>query len=42
MDPLLLPLGLVAILLGVAGILTPPAYRRLLASETDSGSRWIR
>jgi len=41
-DPLLLPLGLVAILLGVAGILTPPAYRRLPPSEPDSGSRWIR
>lgn len=32
-NPLLLPLGLVAVLLGVAGVLTPPAYRKLAAME---------
>ncbi len=32
-DPLLLPLGIVSILLGIGGILTPPLYRRLLERE---------
>lgn len=32
-DPLLFPLGVVSILLGVLGILTPPLYRRLLERE---------
>ncbi len=32
-DPLLFPLGIVSILLGVGGILTPPLYRRLLERE---------
>ncbi|UPV74842.1 hypothetical protein M0R89_01940 [Halorussus limi] len=35
-DPLVLPLGLVAILLGIGGVLTPPAYRRLL-ERGDAG-----
>lgn len=32
-SPLLLPMGLVSILLGVAGVLTPPVYRRYAAFE---------
>jgi hypothetical protein len=32
-DPLLFPLGVVSILLGVLGILTPPLYRKLLERE---------
>ena len=32
-NPLLFPLGVVAILLGVGGILTPPAYRKMRAFE---------
>lgn len=32
-SPLLMPLGLVAVALGVAGLLTPPAYRKLAALE---------
>ncbi len=35
-DPLVLPLGIVAILLGIGGVLTPPAYRRLL-ERGDAG-----
>lgn len=35
-DPLLFPLGIVSILLGIGGILTPPLYRRLLERE-ESG-----
>lgn len=31
--PLLFPLGVVSILLGVGGVLTPPLYRRLAAFE---------
>ena len=33
-EPLQFPLGVFAIALGVVGILTPPAYRRLVALET--------
>lgn len=33
-SPLLLPLGVVFILVGVAGILTPPLYRRIEAFES--------
>ena len=40
-DPLVLPLGVVAILLGVGGVLTPPAYRALLARE-ERGGPWSR
>ncbi len=32
--PMQFPLGLSAILIGLAGVLTPPAYRRLVALET--------
>lgn len=32
-NPLLLPLGVVSILLGIAGVLTPPLYRRYVAFE---------
>lgn len=32
-NPLLFPLGVVAILLGVGGVLTPPAYRKMRAFE---------
>ena len=35
-NPLLFPLGVVSILLGVVGILVPPIYRRLLALEAQS------
>ena len=35
-NPLLFPLGVVSILLGVVGILVPPVYRRLIALEADS------
>jgi hypothetical protein len=35
-NPLLFPLGVVSILLGVVGILVPPVYRRLLALEAES------
>jgi len=35
-NPLLFPLGVVSILLGVVGILVPPVYRRLLALEMES------
>jgi hypothetical protein len=34
--PLQLPLGVFAVALGVVGILTPPAYRRLVALEADA------
>ena len=33
-DPLVLPLGLTAILLGVLGLLTPPIYRKMAAIES--------
>lgn len=33
-NPLLFPLGAVSILVGIAGILTPPLYRRLEAFES--------
>ncbi|WP_458189953.1 hypothetical protein [Haladaptatus sp. NG-WS-4] len=36
-DPLLFPLGVVSILLGVLGILTPPLYRRVLEREQRKG-----
>ncbi len=36
-DPLLFPLGIVSILLGILGILTPPLYRKLLEREERSG-----
>ncbi|WP_266076414.1 hypothetical protein [Haladaptatus caseinilyticus] len=36
-DPLLFPLGVVAILLGILGILTPPLYRKLLEREERAG-----
>ncbi|WP_435153166.1 hypothetical protein [Haladaptatus sp. DFWS20] len=36
-DPLLLPLGIVSILLGILGILTPPLYRKLLEREERAG-----
>lgn len=32
-NPLFFPLGVVSILLGIGGILTPPAYRKLLERE---------
>ncbi|WP_148413683.1 hypothetical protein [Haloferax sp. KTX1] len=35
--PLQLPLGVFAIVLGVIGILTPPAYRTLVSIEEDAG-----
>lgn len=35
--PLLLPLGVVSIALGVAGVLTPPLYRRYLEFERRQG-----
>lgn len=35
-DPLLFPLGVVSILLGIGGILTPPAYRKLLEREESN------
>ncbi|RBI59069.1 hypothetical protein DMJ13_24600 [halophilic archaeon] len=35
-NPLLFPLGVVSILLGVVGILVPPVYRRLIALEARS------
>ncbi|WP_248905290.1 hypothetical protein [Halocatena marina] len=34
-DPLLFPLGIVSILLGIGGILTPPVYRKLLEREAS-------
>lgn len=34
-NPLLLPLGVVAILVGIAGVLTPPIYRRFEAFEAE-------
>lgn len=37
--PLLLPLGIVAILVGTAGILTPPLYRWLEAIEGETRRR---
>ena len=40
-DPLVLPLGVVAILLGLGGVLTPPAYRALLSRE-ERGGPWSR
>jgi hypothetical protein len=36
-DPLLLPLGVVGILLGIGGVLTPPLYRWYLAFERRQG-----
>jgi len=36
-DPLLLPLGIVGILLGIGGVLTPPLYRWYLAFERRQG-----
>ncbi|WP_049971008.1 hypothetical protein [Haladaptatus cibarius] len=36
-DPLLFPLGVVSILLGILGILTPPLYRKLLEREERAG-----
>lgn len=36
-DPLLFPLGVVSILLGVLGILTPPLYRKVLEREERTG-----
>jgi hypothetical protein len=37
--PLLFPLGVVSILLGVGGVLTPPLYRRLAAFEGGETAR---
>lgn len=36
-DPLLFPLGIVGILLGIGGVLTPPLYRWYLAFERRQG-----
>lgn len=35
-NPLLLPLGVVAMLVGTAGVLTPPIYRRFEAFESET------
>lgn len=37
--PLLFPLGIVAMLVGIAGILTPPLYRRVEAFESETDRR---
>lgn len=38
-NPLLLPLGLISIALGVVGVLTPPLYRRYVEFERRQGQR---
>lgn len=37
--PLGFPLGVFAIALGIVGILTPPAYRKLVELEADAGGK---